>query len=274
MSYRQPLSQCAIAVSVSESPDMQLLGLGEQHLRDAMAEIARHLLALGSRLVYGGDLRTEGFSELLFELVARHRRDADLDDRRTGVTNYLAWPVHIQMTREDMECNLADLDGVAELICVALDGRLLTLPQRQALASAQPTDQEWTAGLAAMRLAMRSGTHARIVLGGRVGQFKGSMPGIAEEALLSLQAKQPIFLIGGFGGCTRDIAETIGLALPWAASRPNWPRRHEFEAFTWESLNNGLTLEENAVLALTPHIDQAIALVLRGLLRCFVLTKP
>jgi hypothetical protein len=31
-------------------------------------------------------------------------------------------------------------------------------------------------------------------------------------------------------------------------------------------LNNGLTPEENAILACTPHVDQAITLILRGLL--------
>lgn len=55
MAYREALSQQVIAISISDSPDMPLLGLSEQHLSDAMTEISRHLLALGSRIVYGGD---------------------------------------------------------------------------------------------------------------------------------------------------------------------------------------------------------------------------
>jgi hypothetical protein len=90
MSYRQALGQRVIAISASESPDMLELGLSDEHLRDAMAEIARHLLALGARLVYGGDLRTHGFSEVLFELVARHGRDADDGDDQHSVADYLA----------------------------------------------------------------------------------------------------------------------------------------------------------------------------------------
>jgi hypothetical protein len=50
MSYREVLGKHAIAISTSESPDMAALGLSDEHLRDAMAEIARHLLALGARL--------------------------------------------------------------------------------------------------------------------------------------------------------------------------------------------------------------------------------
>src|SRR5690606_9979930 len=98
VTYSEPLSRSVIAVSVSDSPDMPMLGLGKEHLEDAMAEIARHLLALGARLLYGGDLRQKGFTELLFELVARHRRDADIGDERVGVTNVLAWPFHVSMT--------------------------------------------------------------------------------------------------------------------------------------------------------------------------------
>jgi hypothetical protein len=82
MSYQEVLGKQAVAISTSESPDMPALGLSDEHLRDAMAEIARHLLALGARLIYGGDLRSGGFSRLLFELVARHHRDADEGDNR------------------------------------------------------------------------------------------------------------------------------------------------------------------------------------------------
>lgn len=267
MSYREALSQHLVGISTSESLDMPALGLSEEHLRDAMAEVARHLLALGARLVYGGDLRAHGFSELLFELVARHRRDADDGDDRTGVLNYLAWPVHIRMTMDDLERFAADLAGSTELLFLAQDGSRLTLMERNGLSQREPTEAEWAEGLTAMRHVMLRKTHARVVLGGRVDQYKGIMPGIAEEALLSLRARQPLFLMGGFGGCARDIAETLGLVGPWAATpRPAWPGRQEFEAFAASDLNNGLTSEESATLARTAHVDQAVTLILRGLL--------
>jgi SLOG cluster2 len=266
MSYQEVLGQHAIAISTSESPDMPALGLSDEHLRDAMAEIARHLLALGARLVYGGDLRQHGFSELLFELVARYRRDAAEGDPQTGVTNYLAWPVHILKSASDIEKTAADLAGSAELVCLALDGTRQSMAVRRQLAQQQPSEAEWSRGLTAMRQVMRAETHARIVLGGRVDKYKGSMPGIAEEALLSLKGGQPLFLLGGFGGCTRDIAETMGLIPPWEASRPAWPGRAFFGVFAADSLNNGLTREENETLVRTPHVDRAITLILRGLL--------
>lgn len=267
MSYQEVLGRQAVAISTSESPDMPALGLSDEHLRDAMAEIARHLLALGARLIYGGDLRQQGFSELLFELVARHRRDAGDGDDKAGVTNYLAWPVHILQSASALEDAAVDLDGTAELVCLQLDGTRISMAERRQLASRQPTEDEWADGLTGMRRTMLAETNARIVLGGRVDRYKGAMPGIGEEALLSLRDGQPLFLMGGFGGCARDIAETVGLVAPWAASRPAWPGRTAFRSFSALHLNNGLTPEENATLAHTPHVDQAITLILRGLVR-------
>ena len=118
-----------------------------------------------------------------------------------------------------------------------------------------------------MRTVMRGDTQARIVLGGRIEGYKGAMPGIAEETCLSLKAGQPVFLLGGFGGCARDIAETIGLSDRWAGSRDEWPGRDCFLKYSPDDLQNGLSRQENAILARTPHIQEAVALVSRGLRR-------
>lgn len=267
MSYQEPLSKHTVAISISESSDMAVLGLSEEHLNDAMAEIARHLLAMGARLIYGGDLRPGGFTEVLFELITRHRRDADLGDERTGVTNFFSWPAHISLTFEEVKKQSEALIGVADLVFLTTDGQVMSTDERQQQAPRQATEVEWADGLTAMRNLMTRMSHARIILGGRVEGYKGKMPGVAEEALSTLQASQPLFLLGGFGGCARDIAEDLGLASSWPVPRLIWNYRKEFAAFTSEALNNGLTPEENVLLATTVHIDQAITLILRGLLR-------
>ena len=251
-----------VALSTSESPDMAVFGLSEGHLREAVAEFAIYLLASGASLAYGGDLRTRGFTKLLFELVMRYRRQ---EETNTRVTDYLAWPVHIRMTAYDLDTLDAELQGVAQLALIGQDGRRMSMEDRQSLPSREPSDDEWSAGLTSMRRVMREETDARIVLGGRVEGYKGDMPGIAEEALLSFESGQPVFLIGGFGGCTRDIAETLGLVDAWAGSRPDWPGRQRFERP--DDLHNGLSTKENRVLSRTPHIDQAVTLVMLGIHR-------
>ena len=266
MNKHEPSRQHVIAVSTSESPDMAVLGLSHEHLRDAMAEIARHVLRFGSRLVYGGDLRQYGFSQLLFEIVARHHPAIDNIDEYLGVTNYLAWPVHILMSIQKLEETAEALSGSAELICLAMNGEPMTMRHRRQLESRNPTDEEWSRGLTAMRRHMLNQTHARIVLGGRTDNYKGAMPGTGEEALLSLQDRQPLFVIGGFGGCARDVAESLELVEPPRSRRRQWERREAFDGFSALDLNNGLSIEENSKLATTPHIDQAIVLILRGLL--------
>lgn len=265
MGYMPTIAGINVAISISESPDMPVLGLSDAHLRDAMDRLALHLLSSGASLAYGGDLRKDGFTDLLFELVSRYQRKES--EVRIGVTSYLAWPVHVGKVAEELEEISRSLAGTGELICLTQDGRRLYPSDWTQRDPHQPTDKEWTTGLTSMRHVMREAAQARVVLGGRVTGYKGSMPGIAEEALLSLREGQPLFLLGGFGGCTRDIAETFGLVDRWAGSRPDWPGRQEFVGFSPSDLSNGLSEEENATLARTPHIDHAIVLVLRGLNR-------
>jgi len=266
MNYREALSQNVVAISISESPDMPILGLSDEHLRDAMVEIARHLLALGARLMYGGDLRPHGFTELLFELVARHRRDADEGDDRRSVINYLGWPVHISIPTETLSSYASEVINGVELRILTMEGETIALDERLTIKKTDATDEDWSLGLTAMRRAMQKHSNARIVLGGKTEKYKGKMPGVAEEALISLQEKQPLFILGGFGGCARDIAQILGLCSSGAVTRSPWPGQKQFSSFDADTLNNGLTPAENTILAQTPHIDQAIALILHGLL--------
>ena len=266
MTRQKTTTTPTVAISISESPDMAVLGLSEEHLQDAMAEIALQMLSSGTSLAYGGDLRAHGFTQLLFELVVRYR-DHPHHSGKITVTDYLAWPVHIRMTADDLAAFAAGHEGSAHLVFLTRDGSRLEQELRLELPIHEPDDDEWAEGLTAMRLVMGKATRARIVLGGRVSGYKGRMPGVAEETLLSLRSHQPVFLLGGFGGCTRDIAEMIGLVDRWAGSRPNWEGRLCFESYSASDLHNGLSDEDNAILAQTPHIHQAIMLVSRGLRR-------
>lgn len=265
MASSQVVDACpSIGVSISDSPDIHSLGLSKRHLRDAMAEIALHLLSKGISLAYGGDLRQHGFTHLLAELMNRYQNHPQ-HNGSIEVVDYLAWPVHISMTTNELSKFSSDHKHAARLIFLTLNGTRLDLDKRMTLRNQDPREDEWIVGLTAMRKAMRNGICARVVLGGTVTGFKGSMPGIAEETYLSLEAHQPVYLLGGFGGCTRDIAETIGMISPWAGSRDNWSGRKQFRSYTPDDLRNGLTQNENMVLAETPHIGQAASLVVRGL---------
>ena len=83
------------------------------------------------------------------------------------------------------------------------------------------SDEDWASSLTAMRRVQTEAIDARIVLGGRVTNFKGRMPGIAEEAEFALKSNQPLYLLGGFGGCARDIASDMGL-MPEIEGSTDW----------------------------------------------------
>ena len=199
-----------IGISISDSPDMKALGLGNGHLRDAMTEVATYLLASGDDLAYGGDLRENGFTWTLFELASRYTKPSVFishghDDRELAdnlveklrrVANYFAWPVHIRMTNDNLDLLAGEVDNVADLKFLDMEGNLMTMERRREIPTSEPDETTWAEGLTAMRRTMQDAIDARILLGGRIENYKGRMPGVAEEALLSLQSGQPVFLLG------------------------------------------------------------------------------
>lgn len=265
MSYREPLSQMVVAISISDNSDMPALGLAPEHLRDAMTEIARHLLAMGARLAYGGDLRADGFTQLLFELVSRYRRDADIGDVRPAIINYFAWPVFFSMNLAEKSQLVRDLGELAELHFLDPLGTELNIFDARGWPPRNLKGSTWAQSLTAMRNVMTRISDARVVLGGRTTGYKGRMPGVAEEALLALESGQPLFLLGGFGGCARDIAGALSL-LPLSADNRNSNYYDDFKRFDASSLQNGLNKGDNVTLARTVHIDEAVTLILRGLI--------
>ena len=252
-----------IAISISESPDLARLGMSDRHLTRAMETMATYLLSFGYRLAYGGDLRQGGFTEQLFELVSRYDRSPQ-SRGRPGVTDYLPWHACAALSLDEYHDLSKRLGTTAEVKCLAQDGTVLT--DFEFPATPVEDQHEIATSLTAMRQTMLKETSARVVLGGRVDDYLGSMPGIAEEALLTLQAGKPLYVGGGFGGCARDIAETLRMVDPLQdPPRPPWDGREAFSTYRADTLNNGLTYDENCTLAKTPHIRQAVGLILRGL---------
>lgn len=269
------LSGRDVALSISDSPDLEVLGLGREHLDDAMTEIARHLIACGSSLSYGGDLRQGGFTELLFEVVNRYR--SNKEGEKILVKNYLAYPVHMTKSMDELVALEQTLAGLANLILLDAHGEELSLSGRQSAAVTGLSTHAWVEGLTAMRVTMARNIDARITLGGQVTGYRGRLPGIAEEALIQLKSKAPLFILGGFGGCALDVAQALGVHhrnIPVTRSAGLWSGIKAFAAYGPSDLRNGLSDAENRLLAETVHVDQAVALILRGLSRLRRSARP
>lgn len=283
------LTGITVGLSIADSVDLAARGFGAAHLRDAMLEFARYLLVSGAGLAYGGDLRQDGFTRNLFELVDSYKQRQEKACAR--VANYLAWPHYLKL----------DADTRA-MFKESAQFHLIAPPAETGLTSnaAFETDNpahRFAASLAIteMRRTMAQSVAARIVLGGKLEGFSGRYPGIVEEAWLTLQTDKPLYVIGAFGGAAAALAVALQGRLPeiltqayqerspafrdlarqYDAHYPNDSERginyaalcRDLADYGIAGLNNGLDAEENQRLFNTPYLLEMIALVLRGLHR-------
>lgn len=151
--------------------------------------------------------------------------------------------------------------------------------------------------LARMRWIMNSRCVARVLARGRTETSPGRrVPGILEEAMFAVATKQPIYVLGGFGGAAQYLGGLLGLAtcrralptieyaksklpaevatLGGALSLPQRGRDipHYLTAFaiggpSWP--DNGLSVADNRKLFESTDTDEITDLVRRGLLRRF-----
>lgn len=274
----------SVAISISESPDSSTLGIGKAMFEDLSVELARHLLISGAHLVYGGDLRPGGFTELFKDLAYQYgiyEKDKTL---KNYFTNYLAWPIYIGMSpstqAEYKSCRvLCQKSTIPDTIPTDLHSQMVPPSTVENL-------YYWAESLKAMRLEMESNIDARIILGGRVAGFKGYMPGLYEEAIIAANCKHPIFLLGGFGGaasrlikllkgettsenlfeecCSHHLYQEFVSYLDKEKAEMNFKALDVFSN-NMDVLKNGLSKEDNERLFVTTNVTEIIALVLKGL---------
>ncbi len=281
-----------IGVSISESDNLNELGYGVAHLKDAMIEMARYILALGGKLAYGGDMRQGGFTELMFDLLAYYKADKELAPYERFYS-YLAWPLSLNLTPEkeaELRLNVSFKKTAPPTdLSIANTGEFLKPDSSENL-------YVWSRCLTKMREEMELACNARVFIGGRTKGFKGKCPGILEELLIAIQNKHPVYLIGAFGGITRDIIDALNDAKSDSFSDEFYFDNAEYkEMFTFYnskhlsnkidyneyflilkkmnfkgiSETNGLTELENKRLSNTPHISEMVHLILKGLTNRF-----
>ena len=265
------LSGLTVALSASGSADLPRLGLLDDHLRLALGEIARSVVTLGGTLQYCGHLAPEGYTAFLVDEVKRYsRRDAPL-------SVILAWNVHRRvpiMVLRDVEQDLGLLGTIQYL---DPEGGLIEKEYERGEAPAEIDPDEEAASLTAMRVFAASAAQARVLVGGKRHGYRGSMPGVLEEAILALERSRPLFLAGGYGGAAADVIRVIEPeALYWLpALDPDiedvgHARALEHVAMLvegsgWDALTNGLEPDENRHLAATHRASEVAALVSVGL---------
>ena len=260
-----------LGISVSDSADLERLGLTEAHFRMTLGELARTVVIAGGNLFYGGHLQPEGITSFLIEELHRYgRRDRPLK-------LCLAWTVHRQMSTNEIVEQRDFLGLFGEIYFLTPDGTRLDGPINEAVLEAFSVEEQAVA-LKGLRSFMTGSTEARIVIGGKRAGFEGSMPGVVEEVLFSLERHQPLFLAGGYGGVTLDIIRALrpeyaewlpGLsdeAVEDTRLQDSLNRIAKVAATEgWDGFENGLSEEENRLLAASYRPSEVATLVGKGL---------
>lgn len=274
---KDALSGVRLGISVSESADLAQLGLLESHFRLTLAEITRCVLVSGGHLAYGGHLDPVGYTAFMIHEFERYSR------RDRPLRIYLSWPEHRKLPLTTLAAEERALGLYGEIIYLDPQGNPIMANSGRGEHPPEPLDADTTAhSLTSLRRHMATQTEGRVFLGGKREGFEGEMPGLLEEAIVSLERTQPIYLAAGLGGVTYDIAEALDITCgewlpkldcaptPDERLRRGLARLHEAaRASEGRSLNNGLTGEENRRLSACHRPSEIAALISLGLGRRF-----
>lgn len=278
-----------IGISISDPETIELKNSGQDtsHLFRLSQCVANYVLGRGATLIYGGDLRKNGYTEQLLQ-VAQILKDR-LRMPNIYLKNYLAWPIYLSDTSEikkwkAQHCGLLKMNEI---------------PMDEMVSDLVPTDKKflnpdtvdncyvWSKSLSKMRNEMIRDCDARICAGGKKTKYKGKMPGVLEEILIALELGCPLYLLGGFGGIVHDVCEVLqgnkcpdSLTEQWQDKNNEGYREllrkyeERGEKVDYQEiqkklksfkLNNGLSEEENKILFNTVFVDEAVQLILKGL---------
>ena len=271
------LSGVRLGISVSESADLARLGLREAHFRLVLAEVTRYVLLAGGHLAYGGHLEPTGYTAFMIHELERYSRR----DRPLRIC--LSFSEHRALTLERLAAEEKALGLYGSTVYLDADGNETKADMDRGNAPPAPMDADTTArSLTGLRRYMAANTQGRVFLGGKRAGFQGEMPGLLEEAIISLEQGHPIYLAAGLGGVTYDIARALGVNngkwLPEIAGAPKPDNRltnglthltEAAKASEGRSLNNGLTAEENRRLGACHRPSEIAALISLGLGRFF-----
>lgn len=277
------LKQSNVAISISESDNLLDLGLSKECVDDLMVEITRHLLISKAKMVYGGDLRQMGFTELFKDLAFQYGAFEKSRNDEMYFTDFIAWPLHLNIkpeTCDDYRHSRVKLTPVPALAFPNIDTSKFICPD------SVYNQYIWAENLTNMRTEMERVAKCRIIAGGKLSCFKGKMAGILEEFTIARRMGHPVYIVGGYGGCAqllsavvegkKNVDEFIRMAFESASYKellsyydnigsPVDYTEVESYAKLDRLLDNGLSEEENRRLFHSVNIMEIVSLILKGI---------
>lgn len=240
-----------IAISASEAPDSPQLGMPSREVDRALLTICTTLVRKGCEILYAGNLAPDQFTFKIFRHLAGAYAGARAD---APFLHVIAEPIVRRTSFENMHGALDENGSIARtrisigntIIPARVSGKRLLLGSSRSDRTAIDNSQEWDAWLksykhmsapeayTAARKFITGEADARVAIGGKMGilanaadKYEGSMSGIVEEAIMSLESGHPFVPVGAYGGATRDVAIALGLlpaecAVPRGDQQPGY----------------------------------------------------
>lgn len=272
---RDALQGIKIGISVSDSQDLERLGLSQAHAEMAVGEIARAVLIAGGHLVYGGRIKPSGFTQYLIHEVTRYGCDYAAEQ----LILCLAAPEHHKLSRHEYDEVDRELGTKGRIVYLDKAGHeIQNISKLEAERSDYASSLEIANSYSAMRRYMGTITDARVIIGGQLSNFSGSMPGIVEEAIITIKACKPLYISAGFGGAAALVAKRLRIDdLDWApVDFPTRPKDRRIDlaldeldaavsSSGWNATSCGLSEEDLRQLAASYRAGEIASLVVRGL---------
>ncbi len=250
-------------------------------------KLVRYIIINGGTLVYGGDLRKEGYTQSFKDIVRNYKDLKDIDGSKTFFTNYFAWPIYLEI-KENRE-TLADFKYSRVKIEFVPPPEVEELDEKKYLTPDSFENKViWAKSLFKMRQEKEENTDAIIIAGGKKSNFKGFMPGILEEFITAVKMNHPIYILGGYGGMAKIIADVLDGKIQLNDFKEILFEDENYKSFVElynkkyhneinldyvystikenkNLVNKGLSVEERKLLMYSDNIIESVELVFKGL---------
>ncbi|WP_413711816.1 hypothetical protein [Rhizobium sp. Rhizsp82] len=222
-----------VQISLSEAPDHRKLSIPTREFDRAMLTICMALVRAGAKVVYGGDLRPNGYTFRIF----RHLAQSYASRGDVPFIHVIYMPSLLLMEFDVLSNALEERQGTCDtfacldrkMVPVYLDGKSISFGEGSNSQRFAERAQffDWQEELrqrarddemSIARATTADFVNACITIGGKMGVlanksdlYKGKLPGIIEEAIYVMKEGKPVVPLGAYGGATRDLAIEWGL---------------------------------------------------------------
>lgn len=289
------LTQLTCVLSISSLSEIELggnigvanVGFGQRQIDDLFCDIARVLVSLGARIAIGTDLRKDGFTDQLLDVLEKYTPEDTTS--RESLASFLAWPIHTSLDKKRLDWLYEHADVYPCKVPKEAADRATTL-------SVWKQPKELAEAFTALRYDLSKHCNALIAFGGKLTNYKGAYPGLLEEIYTALKQQRAVYLLGGLGGASKAVFDVISNGNSHTFKQNTLltlegqiDANHDYEELAqqldyvdYDDINaffksiglnglsklNGLTVEQNKSLATSLNTLEISSLISIGLSNC------